>query len=111
MARRQRAHDGEALEIGGLVDVQLQEASQACEPGGRLHDTGGIDAGGRHRIGQAHAVVVAAIENGGIERTGQRPAAEGRRVEARALFVGEGDDGDRGVLGHRERDAHAQRAS
>ena len=40
----------------------------------------------------------------------QRPAAEGRRVEASALLVGEGDDGHRGVLGHREGGAHAQRA-
>ena len=44
----------------------------------------------------------------GIEDAGQRPAAEGRRVETRALLVGEGDDRHRRVLGHGERRAHAQ---
>jgi hypothetical protein len=108
--RSQRAHDGEALEIGGLVDVQLQEAPQASQPLRGRRDAGGVDAGGRHRVRQAHTVVVAAVEDGGIEDAGQRAAAEGRRVEARALLVGERDDRHRRVLGHRERGAHAQGA-
>ena len=53
------AHDREALEVGCLVDVQLEEAAQAPEPRRRPRDAGGIDAGGGHRVGQAHAVVVA----------------------------------------------------
>jgi hypothetical protein len=90
--------------------VQLEEAAQPPEPGGRLRDAGGIDARGGHRVGQAHAVVVAALEHGRIEDPGQRAAAEGGRVEARALLVGEGDDRHRRVLGDGEARAHPQGA-
>jgi hypothetical protein len=108
--RGEAADHREALEVRRLVDVELEEALQAPEPLGSGGHAGGIDAGGGHRVGQAHAVVVLALEDGGIEDAGERPAAEGRRVEARALLVGEGDDRDWGVLGHGEGGADAQRA-
>ena len=108
--RREGAHDREALEVGRLVDVQLEEAAQAPEPLRRRVDAGRIDAGGRHRVGQAHAVVVARSRTAGsstpvsarLPKVGvlkRAPSSSAKAMTATGR-----------VLGHGEGGAHAQRA-
>ncbi len=101
----------EPLEIARLVDVQLHEAAQAREPRGRIGQRLGVGAEAPHRVGERHAVVVAAGERvGDVEPADERARAERRRVEARALLVGEGEHGDaRHALRDREARGDAQR--
>ena len=71
----------------------------------------GVDARVGHRVGERDAVVVDAVEHVvDVEPPDQCARAERRRVEARALLVGERDHRDRRVLGDRERGGHAERA-
>ncbi len=85
----------EALEVLRLVDVQLEEAAQPRQPGRRPGERRRVGAGGRHRVGERDAVVVGAGQRvGDVEPADERARAERRRVEARALLVGERDHRD-----------------
>ena len=111
--RADRAGRGaEPLEVLGLVDVQLEEPAQPRQPARRPGEPVRVRARGGHRVGERDAVVVAPREHvRHVEPAGQRPRAERRRVEARALLVGEGDHRDAGQpLGHREPGGDAERA-
>ena len=82
-------------EVARLVDVELEEAAQPREPARRLAEALRVGAGRAHRVGERDAVVVRAGEHvGDVEPADERARAERRRVEARALLVGEGDHGD-----------------
>ena len=82
------------------------------EPRRRVGEQVRVRAGRAHRVGERDPVVVAAREHvGDVEPPDQRARAERRRVEARALLVGERDHGDAGhALGHREARRDAERA-
>ena len=71
-----------------------------------------VGSGRAHRVGERDPVVVGAREHvGDVEPPDQRARAERRRVEARALLVGERDHRDaRQPLGDREARRHAERA-
>ena len=98
--RGQRAHEAHRLagarELGGLIDVDLDEARQPVEPARGRGDSVRVDPGRAHRIAQHDAGIVAAQQHGGqVEPAAQRLAAERRGVEPGALLVGERDHRDR----------------
>ena len=98
-------------EVARLVDVQLEEAREPVEPRRGVAQALGIDARLRHRVAERDAVLVDAVDRVvDVEPPDQRARAEGRRVEARALLVGERDHGHRHALGHREAGGDAERA-
>ena len=114
-ARRERPHGAgrcpEPREIAGLVDVQLDEHAQAKLPGRRVAERVGIGARRAHRVAQRDAVVVRPVEHvGDVEPPDQRARPERRRVEPRALLVGERDDRDAGQALGRRRSPRRRRA-
>ena len=109
-----RDHPGRPLrggDVARLVDVQLEEAGQPVEPLGRARQPRRVDARTRHRVAERDPVIVHARERVvDVEPPGQRAGAERRRVEARALLVGERDDRHRQALGDREAGGDPERA-
>lgn len=98
-----RDHPGGAAgrgDVARLVDVQLHQAVQLVQPGRRLAQPVGVHAGVGHGVAERHAVLVHAGQRVvDVQAADQRARPEGRRVEPRALLVGERDDrhGDGGA--------------
>ena len=117
-ARGQRAHRpggrAGALEVARLVDVQLEEAAQPREPARRRRRArpGRPRPRASPRASVTPSSSARARTVGEVEPPDERAGAERRRVEARALLVGEGDHGDaaRGAAGDREGRGDAERA-
>ena len=109
-----RDHAGRPVrggDVARLVDVQLEEAAQPLEPLRRARQPRRVDAGVRHRVAERDPVLVHARERVvDVEPPDQRARAERRRVEARALLVGERDHGHRHVAARRPRSRRRRRA-
>ena len=111
-ATRRRTGAPARCEVAALVDVQLDEAAQARPPlrRGRRAPSGSTAARPSRRVAPSSSHPVEHVVD--VEAAGQRPRPERRRVEARALLVGERDDGHRSVdrRRHRERRRDTERA-
>ncbi|MNX95805.1 hypothetical protein D3C86_1280950 [compost metagenome] len=61
---------------------------------------GGVETGRAHHLAHGLAGVVHVVEHAGVEGAGDRAAAQQRRLEAHALFLGKADhlDGEREAL-------------
>ena len=81
------------FEHRALLDVDLEEAQRVVADG-RFADLCGIEPEGADCGFQRHALCIFEFEQGSIEASGNRAAADERHAKAHALFFAEGNDFD-----------------
>ena len=81
------------LQNRALLNVDLEKAQRVVADG-RLADLCGIEPEGADRGLQRDAVCIFQLEQGRIESSGNRAAADKRHAKAHALFFAEGNDFD-----------------
>jgi hypothetical protein len=74
--------------------MQLQIGNYVLRPAGGFAKPGRVQPKGRHRLGQADAVRVQALQKRLLEPPGQGTAAQVGGVEPHALLISEPDDLD-----------------